>query len=90
LREAGISTEGLRSKSWDEFAAPGAPPMDLIVTVCDNAAGEVCPIWPGHPATEHWGHADPSEVQGSDAERLDAFRETLQAICLRLEKFVQG
>jgi protein-tyrosine-phosphatase len=88
LRQAGISTEGLRSKSWDEFAQPGAPEMDLIVTVCDNAAGEVCPVWPGHPATAHWGYADPSEVQGSQDEKLDAFRRTLHAIRDRLELFL--
>jgi protein-tyrosine-phosphatase len=84
LREAGFDTQGLRSKSWDEFSAPGAPRMDLIITVCDNAAGEACPVWPGHPATAHWGFADPSEVQGSDAERRDAFRRTLHAIRARL------
>jgi arsenate reductase len=84
LREAGFDTHGLRSKSWDEFAGPGAPRMDLIITVCDNAAGEVCPVWPGHPATAHWGYPDPSEVQGSDAERRDAFRRTLHAIRARL------
>ena len=85
LQTAGISTEGLRSKSWDEFAAQGAPQMDLIITVCDNAAGEVCPVWPGHPASAHWGYADPSEVQGTDQERLDAFRKTLHAIRGRLD-----
>ena len=85
LAQAGISTNGLRSKSWDEFAAPGAPRMDLIITVCDNAAGEACPFWPGHPATAHWGYPDPSEVQGSGAERLDAFRRTLRAIRGRLD-----
>jgi len=85
LKDAGISTEGLRSKSWDEFAAPGAPQMDLIITVCDNAAGEVCPVWPGHPASAHWGYADPSEVQGTDQERLEAFRKTLHAIRRRLD-----
>ena len=74
LQHAGVSIEGLRSKSWDEFASPDAPKMDLIITVCDNAAGEVCPIWPGHPATAHWGYADPSEGDGSDAEKLEAFR----------------
>lgn len=88
LQSAGISTEGLRSKSWDEFATPDAPQMDLIITVCDNAAGEVCPIWPGHPATAHWGYADPSEVQGTDAQRLEAFRQTLLAIRRRLDLLV--
>jgi arsenate reductase len=66
LQKAGLSIEGLRSKSWDEFAGAEAPKMDLIITVCDNAAGEVCPIWPGHPATAHWGYADPSEGDASD------------------------
>lgn len=88
LQSAGISTEGLRSKSWDEFAVPGAPPMDLIVTVCDNAAGEVCPIWPGHPATAHWGYADPSEGDGSEADQREAFRQTLHAIKRRLELLI--
>lgn len=84
LRETGISTQGLRSKSWDEFAAPGAPEMNLIITVCDDAAGEQCPIWPGHPATAHWGYADPSAVQGTDDDRVQAFRRTLAAIRHRL------
>ena len=84
LREAGFDTRGLRSKAWDEFAGPGAPRMDLVITVCDNAAGEACPVWPGHPAMAHWGYADPSGVQGSDAERRDAFRHTLHAIRARL------
>ena len=88
LQGAGISTEGLRSKSWDEFAAPDAPQMDLIITVCDNAAGEVCPIWPGHPATAHWGYADPSEGDGTDEQKLEAFRQTLHAIKRRLELLV--
>ena len=88
LRAAGISTEGLRSKSWDEFAAPGAPVMDLIITVCDNAAGEVCPIWLGHPATAHWGYADPSEGDGTDEQKLEAFRQTLHAMKRRLELLV--
>jgi arsenate reductase (thioredoxin) len=88
LRNAGISTQGLRSKSWDEFAGPDAPHMDLIITVCDNAAGEVCPVWPGHPATAHWGYADPSEAQGSDAQKLEAFRQTLIAIRRRLDLLV--
>ena len=88
LQKAGISTEGLRSKSWDEFATPDAPQMDLIITVCDNAAGEVCPIWPGHPATAHWGYADPSEGDGTDEQKLEAFRQTLHAIKRRLELLV--
>ncbi|WP_342616408.1 arsenate reductase ArsC [Rhodoferax sp. GW822-FHT02A01] len=88
LQKAGISTEGLRSKSWDEFAIPGAPQMNLIITVCDNAAGEVCPIWPGHPATAHWGYPDPSEGDGTDAEKLEAFRKTLHAMKRRLELLV--
>jgi len=88
LKTAGISTEGLYSKSWDEFATPDAPQMDLIITVCDNAAGEVCPIWPGHPATAHWGYADPSEVKGTDEQRLEAFRQTLMAIRRRLDLLV--
>jgi arsenate reductase (thioredoxin) len=89
LREAGIATEGLRSKSWDEFAAAGAPPMDLVVTVCDNAAGEQCPYWPGHPATAHWGYADPSAIVGTEEEKLEAFRRTLLAIKSRLELLIQ-
>lgn len=88
LRQAGISTEGLSSKSWDVFAQPDAPKMDLIVTVCDNAAGEVCPVWPGHPAREHWGYADPSQAQGSDEQKLEAFRRTLNAIRERIEQFI--
>lgn len=85
LRSAGISTEGLRSKSWDEFATPDATQMDLVITVCDNAAGEVCPIWPGQPATAHWAYADPSAGDASDEAKLEAFRNTLQLIKCRLE-----
>lgn len=85
LQRSGVSTEGLRSKSWDEFAAPGAPHMDLIITVCDSAAGEVCPIWPGHPASAHWGYADPSAGDAPDAVKREAFRQTLHAIKRRLE-----
>lgn len=88
LQDAGISIDGLRSKSWDEFAAPGAPHMDLIVTVCDNAAGEVCPIWPGHPASVHWGYPDPSEGDAPDAVKLEAFRQTLLAMKRRLELLI--
>ncbi len=85
LESAGISTDGLRSKSWDEFAAPEAPHMDLVITVCDNAAGEVCPFWPGQPATAHWGYADPSDMEGSDAQKMEAFRQTLHQIKRRLD-----
>ena len=88
LQSAGIPTDGLHSKSWDVFAQPGAPVMDLIITVCDNAAGEVCPIWPGHPATAHWGYADPSAIDGTDAQKLEAFRQTLHAIRRRVELLV--
>lgn len=88
LQAAGISTEGLHSKSWDDFALPDAPPMDLIITVCDNAAGETCPYWPGHPATAHWGYPDPSAGDGSDAHKLEAFRHTLHALHQRLELLV--
>ena len=89
LREAGVPTDSLHSKSWDEFAGPEAPPMDLVITVCDNAAGEACPHWPGHPATAHWGYPDPSEVHGTQEERLAAFRRTLDAIRHRLDLFLQ-
>lgn len=88
LAEQGIDTTGVRSKAWDEFAAPGAPTMDLIITVCDSAAGETCPVWPGHPATAHWGYADPSATTGSDAAKLTAFRDTLALIRRRLEILV--
>ncbi|WP_090128995.1 arsenate reductase ArsC [Limnohabitans sp. Rim11] len=88
LEKARISTAGLSSKSWDVFATPDAPQMDLVITVCDNAAGEVCPYWPGQPATAHWGYADPSEGNGSDAEKLEAFSQTLHLIKRRLEIFI--
>ncbi len=88
LANAGISTEGLSSKSWDEFGKAESPVMDLVITVCDNAAGEVCPYWPGQPATAHWGYADPSEVKGTDAQRLEAFHQTLLALRRRLELLV--
>ena len=88
LQQTGISTEGLRSKSWDEFARPDAPHMDLVITVCDNAAGEVCPFWPAQPATAHWGYADPSAIEGSEAQKREAFRQTLLALNRRLTLLV--
>ena len=88
LEHAGIATEGLSSKSWDVFATPDAPHMDLVITVCDNAAGEVCPYWPGQPATAHWGYADPSAAEGDEAQRLEAFRQTLHLIRRRLDIFM--
>ena len=88
LKAAGISTEGLHSKNWDEFGKPDAPHMDLVITVCDNAAGEVCPYWPGQPATAHWGYADPSEGDGTDSQKLEAFRQTLFALRRRLDLLV--
>jgi protein-tyrosine-phosphatase len=87
LEKASVSTEGLSSKSWDVFATPDAPYMDLVITVCDNAAGEVCPYWPGQPATAHWGYADPSETVGTDEQKLEAFKQTLHQIKRRLELF---
>jgi arsenate reductase len=87
LKQTGLPTEGLRSKSWDEFAAPGAPRMDFIFTVCDQAAGEVCPVWPGQPVTAHWGLPDPAAVEGSEAEKMQAFRETLRALSNRIRIF---
>ncbi|WP_042428740.1 arsenate reductase ArsC [Comamonas granuli] len=88
LRQAGIPTDGLYSKSWDVFGAPGAPAMDLVITVCDSAAGEACPFWPGHPATAHWGYADPSAGEGSEEDQRQAFVRTLQLMRQRLEVFV--
>jgi protein-tyrosine-phosphatase len=87
LERAGISTQGFRSKSWDEFAKPDAPVMDFVFTVCDDAAGEVCPVWPGHPVTAHWGVADPAAVGGSDVNRAHAFRETLRQLSNRIRVF---
>jgi protein-tyrosine-phosphatase len=88
LTEVGLPTPGLRSKSWDEFAKPGAPTLDFIFTVCDNAAGEVCPVWPGKPVTAHWRIADPAAVQGTDAEKAAAFRTALRELEARIELFV--
>ncbi len=88
LQRRQYPTHGLRSKSWDEFAGSGAPEMDYILTVCNNAAGETCPVWPGHPATEHWDIDDPAGVGDSDEERRAAFEEAYAVLEKRIEKFV--
>ena len=88
LKKAGIPTAGLRSKSWDEFGLNNAPHMDLVITVCDNAANETCPYWPGQPATAHWGYPDPSLVEGTDAQKLEAFLNTLHHMKRRMELLV--
>ena len=87
LQQQGYDTDGLRSKSWDEFAAPGAPEIDFIFTVCDNAAGEVCPIWPGKPATAHWGIPDPAHVEGEEAKRK-AFKTAYDQLARRIQLFM--
>ncbi len=83
--QLGYPAEKLRSKSWDEYAAPGAPAMDFIITVCDNAAGEVCPLWPGRPATAHWGFADPSQVPGDDEDKRQAFKAVMLGLRQRIQ-----
>jgi arsenate reductase len=88
LKNQGYDVSGFRSKSWDEFALTGAPRMDFIFTVCDNAAGEVCPIWPGQPMTAHWGVPDPAVVEGSDAEIAAAFADAYGRLRNRIEAFV--
>jgi protein-tyrosine-phosphatase len=88
LEKNRISTEGLRSKSWDEFARPGAPQMHFVFTVCDNAAGEACPLWPGQPITAHWGVADPAAVQGSDEEKRKAFLAAFTQLSARIRLFL--
>jgi arsenate reductase len=88
IKAAGIPFENFRSKSWDEFAKPGAPQMDFVITVCDNAAGEVCPIWPGQPITAHWGVNDPAAVQGSPAEIERAFRDAFVILDRRISLFL--
>ena len=88
LQKHGISTEGLRSKNWDEFAAAGAPTMHFIFTVCDNAAGEACPLWPGKPMTAHWGVPDPAAVNGSDGEKREAFRQAFAQLSNRIRLFL--
>jgi arsenate reductase (thioredoxin) len=83
-----LPTDTLRSKSWDEFARPGAPLLDFVFTVCDNAAGEVCPVWPGQPMTAHWGVPDPAGVEGSDDDKRKAFAETGRILMTRIRLFV--
>ena len=83
-----LDTAGLRSKSWDEFARPGAPQLDFVFTVCDNAAGEVCPIWPGQPMTAHWGVADPAALLGSEEEKRKAFVKAFTELTTRINLFM--
>jgi arsenate reductase len=83
--EMNIPTDGLRSKDWDEFARPGAPELDFVFTVCDQAAGEVCPVWPGQPMTAHWGVADPTAVAGTDAQKAKVFWDTALILKRRIE-----
>lgn len=88
LRTAGIATDGLRSKAWDEFAKPDAPNMDFVFTVCDNAAGETCPVWPGQPMTAHWGIEDPAAVQGTPFQQQAAFDAALRFMRNRITAFM--
>jgi arsenate reductase len=88
IASAGLSTSGLRSKSWDEFAAPGAPKLDFVFTVCDNAASEQCPYWPGQPMTAHWGIPDPASVKGTPDEIARAFRDAFVVLDRRIGLFV--
>ncbi len=88
LQQQGHSIAGLRSKSWDEFAATGTPELDFIFTVCDNAAGEVCPIWPGKPATAHWGIPDPASAEGGDEAKRAAFKTAYNQLARRIQLFM--
>ena len=90
LKERGFPTEGLQSKSWDEYAKPGAPRMDLVYTVCDNAAAETCPLWPGQPVTAHWGIADPAAVQGTDQEKRKAFLRAFSELSARIDRMIES
>ena len=87
LGKMNLSTTGLRSKSWDEFAVPGAPPLDFVFTVCDNAAAETCPYWPGQPMTAHWGVPDPAAAEGSEADQWVAFRTAFRTLENRIKIF---
>ncbi len=87
LRSLALPVAGLSSKSWDEFAQPGAPPMDFVITVCDQAAGEACPIWPGQPMTAHWGVEDPAAARGSEMARRQAFRDAFRILETRIRIF---
>jgi len=88
VEQIGFSRDEFRSKSWDEFASADAPQMDIVITVCDNAAGEACPVWPGHPATAQWGFPDPSDAEGGDHQKRAAFAKVFNAIKLRVELLV--
>jgi protein-tyrosine-phosphatase len=88
LKKLNHSTEGLRSKNWEEFAEPGAPEMDFVFTVCDNAANEVCPVWPGQPMSAHWGLPDPAAVQGTEAEQRLAFADAYRMLRNRISIFI--
>ena len=87
LRASRMPTDGLRSKNWDEFAREGAPPLDFVITVCDNAAGEVCPVWPGQPMSAHWGIPDPAAVEGDDATKRKAFSDAMHVLLHRIRLF---
>jgi protein-tyrosine-phosphatase len=88
LEEKGLAVRDLRSKNWDEFARPGAAQMNFVLTVCDNAAGEVCPLWPGRPISAHWGVADPAAVPGSDGDKRKAFAEAFGALKMRIDRLL--
>jgi arsenate reductase len=90
LGKRGLGTDGLRSKSWDEFAAPDAPKLDYVITVCDNAAGETCPLWPGQPITAHWGVADPAAAQGDDEAKREAFLKAFTELSQRIDLMLAG
>ena len=89
LQRMGFPIEGVRSKSWEEFARPDAPPLDMLVTVCDDAAGEVCPLWPGKPLTAHWGMEDPAAFQGTEEEQRQKFHEVALMLRRRIEQFLR-